>query len=145
MEKVFKSTLAALLLGLLCVPTAAGEAVVPKPEFSEKLPGTYKLTYRGGLIKLEATKYYHPCGRYESVGKASLLGIEKALVHRGRWSVEDGELVYTLTESSTPKEAPVGVPLRFQLVKHDGKTLTYRDEGRDKTYSETRVGGGAGS
>ena len=129
----------AVVLGTVLPSATSGEAVSAEPGFSETIPGTYKLTYRGGLIKLEAVKSYHPCGRYESGGRARFLGMEKKLVHRGRWAIENGELVYTLSESSTPKEAPVGVPLRFRLLKHDGRTLTYRDETREKTYSETLV------
>jgi len=109
-------------------------------DVQKRLPGKYKLSYKGTFLSLEAVKYYHSDGTYESVGKARLLGIEKTMVHRGRWKFEKGNLVYTLTKSSTPNEAPVGVPLRFKVVNHDGNTLRYRDEKRNKSYHEKRIG-----
>ena len=109
-------------------------------EWKKRLPGKYRLTYSGKFLSLEAVKSYHADGSYESMGKAKILGIEKKLVHRGRWKLENGELIYLLSQSSTPSEAPVGVPLKFKVVSHDGKIMRYRDQQRDKNYSEERIG-----
>lgn len=129
-----------LLLFTLLLTVLASSTTADVPDLSNRLPGKYKLTYRGTLLSLEATKRYHPDGRYESIGSAKVLGIEKKLVHRGTWKLKNGELIYLLTESSTPSQAPVGVPLRFKVIRHDGVTMHYRDEARDKNYSELRTG-----
>lgn len=134
-------TLPSLLAMLLFPLLATGGGVEPGAgELAMRLPGKYKLSHRGSLVRVEAVKAYHADGTYESKGTASVLGIERRLEHRGRWKLEDGSLVYTLTMSSTPKEAPVGVPLRFEVLSHDGKVLHYRDMKRGKVYSEQRMG-----
>lgn len=130
-----------MILSIACVVAAGlSPALADVSKVSDRLPGKYRLTYEGTFLTLRANKTYYPDGSYESVGTARVLGIKKKLIHRGKWKLEKGELVYILSESSTPSEAPVGVPLRFKVLSHDGKTMRYRDEKRDKNYSETRLG-----
>ena len=125
------------MVTIVAVITCAAAEV---PQLENRLPGKYKLTYSGTFLSLKAVKSYHADGSYESVGTASLLGLKKKLIHRGKWKLEKGELIYILSESSTPSEAPVGVLLKFKVLSHDGKTMRYRDEQRDKNYSEKRIG-----
>ncbi|MDG2126029.1 MAG: hypothetical protein P8J87_20180 [Verrucomicrobiales bacterium] len=106
----------------------------------QRLPGKYELSYRGTLLKLKAVKSYHADGTYESSGSASILGIKRDLTHRGTWKYENGYLIYLLTESSTPKDAPVGVPMKFKVIEHDGEIMKYRNEKKDEDYTEKRIG-----
>ena len=126
----------------MCLSLVVAGIAVPArgAEFAQLLPGKDELEVRGKLLRLNAVKSYHPDGRYESVGTAKLLGIKKKLVHRGTWKLEDGYLVYTLTESSTPKEAPVGEPMKFKVLSHDGTTMKYKNEKKDESYVEKRIG-----
>ena len=130
-----RRALVMVVVACLGVTVAWGDAGV-----AERVPGKYELTVRGKLLRLKAVKSYHPDGRYESIGKASILGIERELVHRGTWKLENGYLVYTLTESSTPKEAPPGVPLKFKVLSHDGTLMKYKNEEKDESYVEKRIG-----
>ncbi|MFT4641598.1 MAG: hypothetical protein ACI8T1_004940 [Verrucomicrobiales bacterium] len=127
-------------LSILTTALTLSFATAKEVEWKKHLPGKYKLTYSGTFLSLEAVKSYHSDGTYESVGKAKILGIEKKLVHRGRWKLQNGELIYILSQSSTPSNAPIGVPLKFKVLSHDGKTLRYRDQKRNKNYSEKRIG-----
>ena len=104
-----------------------------------KLAGTYKLVVDGKIVDIQATKTYGTDGSYVSQGKGSLLGVGKDLKYKGTWKIEGDEIVFMLSESSTPKQAPVGVPIRMVVESLTESQMILYDPKEDKRYTEKRI------
>ncbi len=104
-----------------------------------KLAGTYELIVDGRVIDIRATKTYGTDGSYVSQGKGSLFGVGKKLKYKGTWRIEGEEIVFLLSESSTPKQAPVGVPIRMVVESLTESEMVLYDPKEEKRYTEKRL------
>ena len=121
---------------LLSVTAAFG---VDKKIDPAKLAGTYELIVDGNVVDIQATKTYGTDGSYVSQGKGSLFGIGKKLSYKGTWKIEGDEIVFLLSESSTPKQAPVGVPIRMIVESLTASKMVLYDPKENKRYTENRL------
>lgn len=54
-------------------------------------------------------------------------GGSKEFAYQGTWRVVEGVVVFTYTESSEPKDVPVGSSNRYEIVRLDEQELTTMD------------------
>ena len=128
-----KSILACLLL-FITAASGMDKSIDPA-----KLAGTYKLVVDGKVIDISATKTYGTDGSYISEGTGSLFGVGKKLKYKGTWKIEGDEIVFLLSESSTPKQAPVGVPIRLVVESLTDSQMILYNPIEKKRYTENRL------
>lgn len=152
-KKVFLFIAACFLMVLLtaCVASEQSPSLRPARQSAEikasatdnqlrdKIVGTWKYSFSF----LTGITIYNESGAFNGMGQLRLPDNEMNIYVKGTWTVQDGKLIETVTESSSPEVLPVGKRTVDAIISVTANKLTIVDENGDRVILTRKLSGEA--
>ncbi len=108
-------------------------------QLRDKIVGTWKYSFSF----LTGITIYNESGAFKGMGQLRLPDNEMSIYVKGTWAVQDGKLIETVTESSSPEMLPVGKRTVDEIVSVTANKLTIIAENGDRVILTRKLSGDA--